>query len=179
MDELRRRQRRYVRDDRPRAVVEIENRMNRDEIHVRVVVGVECSDVPPVALIAIRCTGHLVVREVPDPVGGDGFDGVTAGDLVDRGAGHGRLEAVDHGKGLAHLATGRLDRGGCRRLLADQGLDDDRDGRSRCPVDPRIDLGRRVGRWRRVSRRGFSTEFPDHPPGDRGDGHGRQYEGHP
>ena len=69
LDELRRRQLRVVGEDRPLLVVEVEDRVDGDEVHVRVVVGVDRPDVAPVTAVAVLGAGHVVVGEVVD-VGG-------------------------------------------------------------------------------------------------------------
>ena len=51
--ELRGRQRLGPGEDRPLLVVEVEDRVDRDQVHVRVVVGVERPDVAPVAAVAL------------------------------------------------------------------------------------------------------------------------------
>src|SRR3712207_7802922 len=55
-DELRRRQRLRQREDRPPLVVEVEHRVDRDEVHVGVVEGVEGAHVAPVATIDRKST---------------------------------------------------------------------------------------------------------------------------
>ena len=52
--------------DRPLAVVEVEDRVDRDEVHVGLVVGVEGPDIAPVAAVAVGRARHLVVGEVVD-----------------------------------------------------------------------------------------------------------------
>ena len=52
--ELGGRQRLVPGEDRPLVVVEVEDRLDRDQVHVRVVVGVERPDVAPVAAVARR-----------------------------------------------------------------------------------------------------------------------------
>ncbi len=47
-------------------VVEVEHRVERAQVHVRVEVGVEGADVAPVAPIPFACSGHLVLGEVVD-----------------------------------------------------------------------------------------------------------------
>ena len=64
LDELRRRQRRREAEDRPLPVVQVEDRLQRDQVHVRVVVGVQRADVPPVAAVAVGRAWHLVAGEV-------------------------------------------------------------------------------------------------------------------
>ena len=64
-DEFWRRQRRVVRADFPRLVVEIELRLDGDEVHIRLVIGVERAHVPPVTGVS----GVLIVeRKRPDAV---------------------------------------------------------------------------------------------------------------
>ena len=63
-DELGRRQRIGPREDRPLAVVEVELGLDRDEVHVRVVEGVERADVAPVAALDLARPRDLVAREV-------------------------------------------------------------------------------------------------------------------
>ena len=65
-DELGRRQRIGPCEDRPLAVVEVELRLDRDEVHVRVVEGVERPDVAPVAALDLARARDLVAREVVD-----------------------------------------------------------------------------------------------------------------
>ncbi len=64
--ELRRRQPVGLREDRPVVVVEVEDRVGRDQVHVRLVVGVERPDVAPVAALALRDARDVGVREVED-----------------------------------------------------------------------------------------------------------------
>ena len=52
--------------DRPALVVEVEDRVHRHQVHVRVVVRVQRPDVAPVAAVAVGGAGHLVVGEVVD-----------------------------------------------------------------------------------------------------------------
>ena len=52
--------------DRPVVVVHVEDRVDRDQVHVRVVVGVERADVAPVAAVAVGRARHLVGGEVVD-----------------------------------------------------------------------------------------------------------------
>ena len=65
-DELGRRQGVGPGVDRPLAVVEVEDRVDRDQVHVRVVVGVQRPDVPPVAVLALGLARHDVGGEVVD-----------------------------------------------------------------------------------------------------------------
>ncbi len=65
--ELGRGQRWAIGVDRPRRVVEAEDRVHRNGVHARLVVGVEGSHVPPVALLPLGLVGDLVVAEVVDP----------------------------------------------------------------------------------------------------------------
>jgi hypothetical protein len=65
-DELRGRQRLVRGVDRPVAVVEVEDRVHRDQVGVRVVERVERPDVAPVVLVALGRPGHVVVLEVVD-----------------------------------------------------------------------------------------------------------------
>ena len=51
---------------RPRGVVQIEDRVDRDEIHVCFVESIERSDVSPVVAVAVRRTRHVVANEVVD-----------------------------------------------------------------------------------------------------------------
>ena len=62
--ELGRRVRRYVGQDRPLAVVEVERRVDRAQVHVRIEVGVERPDFPPVTRVARLGAGHRVPPEV-------------------------------------------------------------------------------------------------------------------
>ena len=64
--ELGRRQRVVPGQDRPLAVVEVEHRVDRDEVHVGLPEGVERAHVAPVAVLALRRARHLVVGEVVD-----------------------------------------------------------------------------------------------------------------
>ena len=85
-DELGGRERRRARQDRPLPVVEVEDRVHRDQVHVRLVVGVERSNVAPIATVAIGGAGHRVVGEVVDLGGAAGHhhrDDVAA-HVVDR-----------------------------------------------------------------------------------------------
>ena len=66
VDELRRRQRGHRGVDGPVVVVEVEDRVDRDEVHVGVVVGVHRPHVAPVATVAFGRAGHVVVLEVVD-----------------------------------------------------------------------------------------------------------------
>ena len=63
-DELRRRQPVGRHQDRPVGVVEVEDRVGRDQVHVRVVVRVERPDVAPVAALALGDPGDVEAREV-------------------------------------------------------------------------------------------------------------------
>ena len=72
-DELGRRQRLRQREDRPLHVVEVEHRVDGDEVHVRVVERVERPHVAPVAAVALGGAGDLVGGEVVD-VRGAGLD---------------------------------------------------------------------------------------------------------
>ena len=49
---------------RPVAVVQVEHRVHRDEVHVRLVVGVQRTNVAPVIAVAVGRTRHVVVLEV-------------------------------------------------------------------------------------------------------------------
>ena len=53
-------------DDRPLPVVEVEDRVDADQVHVRLVVGVDGPDVLPVGLVALGLAGDLVGAEVVD-----------------------------------------------------------------------------------------------------------------
>ena len=64
--ELRRGQRLLPGEDRPLAVVEVEHRVDRDQVHVRLPERVERPDVAPVAAVARRRARHLVLGEVVD-----------------------------------------------------------------------------------------------------------------
>ncbi len=66
LDQLRRRLRAVARVDRPLAVVEVEHRQRRDQVHVRGVVGTHRPDVAPVAAVAVVGARHLVVLVVVD-----------------------------------------------------------------------------------------------------------------
>ena len=86
-DELGRRQRLGPGQDRPLAVVEVEDRVDRDQVHVRVVVRVQRSDVAPVAALALGRARHDVRGEVVDlrlAALDEGRDEVAA-DVVARG----------------------------------------------------------------------------------------------
>ena len=65
-DELRRRQGGQVAENRPLAVVQVEYRVHAHQVHVRVVVGIEGSDVTPVTVVALGLPGHDVAIEVVD-----------------------------------------------------------------------------------------------------------------
>ena len=52
--------------DRPARVVEVEDRLGRDQVHVGVAVGVDRPDVAPVAALALGHAGNVVLGEVPD-----------------------------------------------------------------------------------------------------------------
>ena len=60
--ELGRRQRRQRRVDRPLPVVEVEDRVDGDQVHVGVVVGVERPDVPPVGVVPLGLARDVVRR---------------------------------------------------------------------------------------------------------------------
>src|SRR5690625_4215969 len=66
VDELRRRHPRVAGEQRPLLVVEVEDRGDRDEVLVGVVVGVDRADVAPVAVVTLRGSRHDVVLEVVD-----------------------------------------------------------------------------------------------------------------
>jgi hypothetical protein len=66
MHELRRWQRWVRGEDRPLAVVEVEHRMHRHQVLMRVVVRVDRPDVTPVATVSVRLTRDNVVGEVID-----------------------------------------------------------------------------------------------------------------
>ena len=67
LDELRRRGRpERRRDDRPLAVVQVEDRVDAHEVHVRLVVGVDRAHVLPVAPIPLGLPRDLVGAEVVD-----------------------------------------------------------------------------------------------------------------
>ena len=66
MDELGRRSRGHVGEDRPPVVVQLELRAYCAQVHVRVEVGVDRPHVSPVAPIALLSAGHLVLQEVVD-----------------------------------------------------------------------------------------------------------------
>src|SRR5665647_3190899 len=65
-DELGRRIVAVVGVDRPFVVVEVEHGMDRDEVHLGVVVGVDGADVTPVAVVAFAGAGDRVVLDVID-----------------------------------------------------------------------------------------------------------------
>src|SRR5690606_7351107 len=69
VDELRGRLRDESLVQRPLVVVDVEHRLDRDEVHVRVVVRVDGSHVAPVVAVAIRGAGHVVAHEVVEPAG--------------------------------------------------------------------------------------------------------------
>ena len=52
--------------DRPLAVVEVEDRVDRNEVHVRVVEGIDRSDVTPVTVLPLAHSRHHVGGEVVD-----------------------------------------------------------------------------------------------------------------
>ncbi len=66
LHELRPRLLRVRRRDRPAVVVEVEDRVNRHEVHVRVEVRADRPDVAPVTPVPVGRAGHVVVREVVD-----------------------------------------------------------------------------------------------------------------
>ena len=57
-DELRRRQVRLVGADRPIVVVHVQLRIDRDQVHVGLVVGVQRADVAPVGLLLAVLVGE-------------------------------------------------------------------------------------------------------------------------
>ena len=109
-DELRRRQLLGPGQDRPVLVVEVEHRVDRDQIHVRVVVRVERPHVAPVAEVALARAEDLAVGEVPhaglpslDEVGDD-----VAADVVRRGLVGGVADdGVDQHVGREHVVPHR------------------------------------------------------------------------
>ena len=67
IDELGGRQRAIDhRHRRPLTVVQVEHRVHRDKVHVRLVVGVQRTNVAPVIAVAVGRTRHVVVLEVVD-----------------------------------------------------------------------------------------------------------------
>ena len=54
-------------EDRPVHVVQVEDRLDRHQIHARLVVGVECPHVPPVPVVPLGLPWHLVEVEVVYP----------------------------------------------------------------------------------------------------------------
>src|ERR671913_1413944 len=87
--ELGRGQRLVPGEDRPAPVVEVEHRVDRDQVHVGVVVGVQGADVPPVAAVPVGAPGHVVGGVVvdlgllgPDQHGDDVAAQVVLGVLV-------------------------------------------------------------------------------------------------
>ena len=66
VDELGRGERRVAVVERPRVVVEVEHRLDRDEVDVRLVERVDRPDVAPVVAVAGRRAGHVVADEVVD-----------------------------------------------------------------------------------------------------------------
>ena len=64
MDELRRRLPGHPGQDRPSVVVQVEHRIHRAEVHVRVEIGIDRPQVPPVAPVACAGSGKLVLPEV-------------------------------------------------------------------------------------------------------------------
>ncbi len=161
--ELRRRQRIRVRQDRPLHVVEVEDRLDRDQVHVRVVVGVERPDVAPVALVARRRARHLVEREVVDlglaALDEHGHDraahvvlgrlvGGVLGDRVDQRLGG--EDVVAHRREDLLRRVGQPDRVG--RLLAE--------GADRAPVGGRLDHPELVGLRQRRAQGGDGHRGP-------------------
>src|SRR5258708_1102059 len=71
-DELRRRIVRCARSDRPPEVIEVELRMDLDEVHLRLPVGVDRADIAPIASTALILAGDgvrgKVVREDDAPL---------------------------------------------------------------------------------------------------------------
>ena len=64
--ELGRRLRGHLGHDRPPVVVQVEQRMHRAQVHVRVEIGIDRPELPPVAPVARAGPGDLVLPEVVD-----------------------------------------------------------------------------------------------------------------
>ena len=122
------------RQKRPPVVVQIEDRVDGDEVHIRLVVGVDRSDVAPVVAVPVGVAGNVVEGEVvdsarvlPDEEGNDvsahvvlrtGVDGVVGENLV-QGVGvedvvaHGGQELVGRiGQAQPRGVLGLFDEGG-------------------------------------------------------------------
>ena len=96
--------------DRPLVVVEVEDRVRRDEVHVGLVVGVERAHVAPVAAVALAGAGHHVVREVVDvgPARLDHHrDDVAAQVVLARRVERVLPQRVDHRLRLEHVVAHR------------------------------------------------------------------------
>ena len=52
--------------NRPRAVVQVENGVHRNHVHVCLIEGVDGTDIAPIAMVTLRRTGHLIGHEVVD-----------------------------------------------------------------------------------------------------------------
>ena len=133
VDELCRREVLRLAANGPALVVQVEDRMHRHQIHVRVVERVERADVAPVSAVALGGAGYLVVVEVVDrgpPVGDKARNDVTAHvviGIVVLGVGADRVDEHLRGEDVvAHRhesLVGVVGRAGRIRRLLDEFLD--------------------------------------------------------
>src|SRR5262249_34630053 len=126
-DELRRRQLRLVGADRPLAVVQVQHRVDADQVHVGLVVGLQGADVAPVRLLLAVAVAAAAGEDAVRPqAAGDGVAADVVAASVGGGVGGYQLvhepgrEDVDAQRGqAARRVVGQRRRG--LRLLDEAG----------------------------------------------------------